>query len=61
MYQKREISLKIKRGDLEKSKFSGLGGVLKTSYHSTMLQEIEVLPTLDYFQPWDCFKKVWLC
>ena len=29
-----------------KSKFSGLGGVLETSYHSTMLQEVGILPTL---------------
>ena len=44
-----------------KSMFSGLGGVLETSYHSTMLQEVGVLPTLVYFQPWGCFKGVWLC
>ena len=29
----------------EKSKFSGLGVVLETSYHSIMLQEVRVLPT----------------
>ena len=40
-----------KREDLEKSKFSGLGGVLETSYHSTTLQEVGVLPTLVNFQP----------
>ena len=34
-----------------KSKFSGLGGVLDTSFSSTMLQEAGVLPTLVYFQP----------
>ena len=34
-----------------KSKFSGLGGVLETSFGSTTLQEIGVLPTLVYFQP----------
>ena len=34
-----------------KSKFLCLGGVLETSYHSTTLQEIEVLHTLVYFQP----------
>ena len=33
-----------------KSKFSGLGGVLKTSYVSTTLQEVEILHTLIYFQ-----------
>ena len=31
-----------------KSKFSGLGGVLKTSYHSTTLQEVGILPILVY-------------
>ena len=40
-----------KRGDFKKSKFPGLGGVLETSYHSTMLQEVGVLPTLVYYQP----------
>ena len=29
-----------------KSKFSSLRGFLKTSYHSTTLQEVGVLPTL---------------
>ena len=32
-----------------KSKFSGLGGVLETFYHSTTLQKVGVLPTLVYF------------
>ena len=36
--------------DLEKSKFSGLGDVLETSYHSTTLQEVGVLPTLINFK-----------
>ena len=40
-----------KGGDLEKSKFSGLRGVLETSYHSTTLLEVGVLATLVYFQP----------
>ena len=40
-----------KGGDLERSKFSGLRGVLETSYHYTTLQEVGVLPTLVYFQP----------
>ena len=50
-----------------KSKFSGLEGVLETSYHSTMLQEVEILPTLVYFHPKDCLALfpplgvVWLC
>ena len=34
---------------LGKSKFLGLGGVLKTSYHSTTFQEVEILPTLVLF------------
>ena len=37
-----------------KSKFSGLGGVLKTSYHSTTLKEVEILLTLVYFYPKGC-------
>ena len=40
-----------KGGNLEKSKFPGLEGVLETSYHSIMLQEVGVLPTLVYFKP----------
>ena len=35
--------------DLGKSKFLGLGGVLETSFGSTMLKEIGILPTLVYF------------
>ena len=35
-------------GDLGKSDFSGLGGVLETSLCSTMLQEVRILPTLVY-------------
>ena len=37
-----------------KSKFSGLGGVLETSYHSTTLQEVWILSTLVYFHPKGC-------
>ena len=29
-----------------KSKFTGLGGVLETSYHSTTLQKVGIFPTL---------------
>ena len=29
---------------------------LETSYHSTTLQEVRILPTLVYFHPLDCFK-----
>ena len=36
---------------LGKSDFSGLGGVLETSFGSTMLQEVGILPTLVYFHP----------
>ena len=32
-----------------KSKFSGLGSVLKTSYHSITLQEVGIIHTLVYF------------
>ena len=35
-----------KGGDFGKSKFSGLGDVLETSFDSTTLQEVGVLPTL---------------
>ena len=46
-YQKERISPKISRKRFGgKSKFSGLGGVLKTSYRSTTLQEVGILPTL---------------
>ena len=31
--------------------FSGLGGVLETSFSSTILQEVGILPTLVYFPP----------
>ena len=34
-----------------KSKFSGLGGVLETSFGSTTLQEVGILPILVYFHP----------
>ena len=37
--------------DLEKSKFLSLEGVLETSYHSTTLQDVGLLPTLVYFRP----------
>ena len=39
----------------EKSKFSGLGGILETSFESTTLQEVEILHTLVYFHPKGCF------
>ena len=37
-----------------KSKFLGLGGVLETSYHSTTLQEVDILSTLVYFHHKGC-------
>ena len=33
-----------------KSNFSGLGGVLETSFGSSTFQEVEILLTLVYFQ-----------
>ena len=36
-------------GEFRKSKFSGLGGVLETSFDSTMLQEVGILLNLVYF------------
>ena len=48
-YQKRGISSKIQGGDLGESNFSGLGGVLETSFCSTMLQEVGIFPTLVLF------------
>ena len=38
-----------KGGNFGKSIFSGLGGVLETSFGSTTLQEVGTLPTLVYF------------
>ena len=40
-----------KERDFEKSKFSGLGDVLETSFSSTTLKEVGILPTLVYFSP----------
>ena len=37
-----------KGGDFWKSKFSGLGGVLETSFDSSTLKEVGILPTLVY-------------
>ena len=42
---------RCKGGDFGKSKFSGLGGILETSFGSITLQEVEILPTLVYFHP----------
>ena len=43
-----EFHRRSKGGYFEKSNFSGLGGVLETSFSSTMLQEVGILPTLVY-------------
>ena len=40
---------RFKGGDFRKSKFSGLGGILKTFFGSTTLQEVGILFTLVYF------------
>ena len=40
---------KSKGVDFGKSKFSGLGGVLETSFGFTTLQEVRIFPTLIYF------------
>ena len=45
MYQKEGFHQRFKGGDLDKSKFSGLGGVLETSYHFTTLQKVGNLLT----------------
>ena len=37
--------------DFGKSIFLGLGSVLKTSFDSTMLQDVRILPTFVYFHP----------
>ena len=42
---------KIQRRRFGEIKFPGLGGVLKTSYHFTTLQEVMILPTLVLFPP----------
>ena len=47
-----------KGGDFGKSKFSGLGGVLETSFGSTTLQEVDILPTLVYFHLKGCFGSI---
>ena len=57
-YQERGISPKIQRRIFWESKFSGLRGVLETSYHSTTFQEVRVLPILDYFYHKGCLALV---
>ena len=42
----RDFTKDLKEKIWGKSKFSSLRGVLETSYHSTTLQEVGVLPTL---------------
>ena len=40
--------LRSEEGDLGKSDFSDIGGVLEASFGSTMLKEVEILPTFVY-------------
>ena len=47
-----------KGGDFGKLKFSRLGGVLETSFGSTTLQEVWILPTFGLFST---IRIVWLC
>ena len=44
--KKEGFHLRSKGGDFRKSKFSGLGGVLETSFGSNTLQEVGIPPTL---------------
>ena len=47
--KKKGFHRRSKGGDFGKSKFSGLGGVLETSFGFTTLEEVWILPTLVYF------------
>ena len=47
--KKKGFHQKSKGRNFGKSNFLGLGGVLETSFGSTMLQEVEILFTLVYF------------
>ena len=49
--KKKGFHRRSKGGDFVKSKFLGLGGVLETSFGSTTLQNVEILPTLVHFHP----------
>ena len=40
---------KSKEGDFGKSKFSRLGGVLETSFGSSTLQKVGIIPIFVYF------------
>ena len=53
-----EFHLKSKGRGFGKSNFLGLGGILETSFSSSMLQEVGILPTLVYFFS---LRIVWLC
>ena len=44
--KKKGFHRRSKGGDFGKSKFSGLGSVIETSFGSTMLQEVRILSTL---------------
>ena len=43
-----EFHKRFEEGGMGKSDFLHVGGVLETSFGSTMLQEVEILPTLVY-------------
>ena len=49
--KKKGFHQRSKGGDFGKSNFLGLGGVLETSFGSTNLQEVGILPTFVYFHP----------
>ena len=54
-YQKEGFHRRFKGGDFGKSNFSGLRGVLETSFSSITLQEVGILSTFVYFHPKSCF------
>ena len=49
--KKEGFRLRSKGGYFRKSNFSGLGGIIETSFGSTMLLEVNILPNLAYFPP----------
>ena len=51
MYQNNRISPKIQKRRFREIKGVCIGSILETSYPSSMLQEVGILPTLVYFHP----------
>ena len=47
--KKEEFHQRSKERGFGKLNFSGLGGVLETSFGSSMFQEVGILPTFIYF------------